>query len=314
MSASVAFDGASPGIRPPASAREPAGPVRLCHAGPHLAEAAPGRRARRSGRERFGEELIGRGEAFFTVAEEHVGTAVKCGPAGLRNQRGLAQAGLAQNVEERLESLASSDASSGGRDRRDPRLCGPRQPAGLAMPRSRRLGNGTLAAPGPGDSWCLSTVSASTTGSGASTRPGARSWKISSSRARPFRACRPAGHSSAVKLAAGPSPSWAVVCEEERLASARQSADPGGPAHGRAEIVAATHFGLAGVQARAHPELDAVGPQLRCQRTLPREARRATPHRSHERKPTACCRPRPETGADGRRARRCSPPRSRDAG
>ena len=43
----------------------------------------------------LGEELIGRGEALFTVPEEHAGPAGQCGPAGLGNQCCLAQAGFA---------------------------------------------------------------------------------------------------------------------------------------------------------------------------------------------------------------------------
>ena len=58
--------------------------------------------------ERFGEELIRRGEVLFAMPEQHARPAVERGPGRLGDQRGLAQTGLTRD-EEHLAAFAPGD-------------------------------------------------------------------------------------------------------------------------------------------------------------------------------------------------------------
>ena len=55
------------------------------------------------------EELVGGGEVFFAVAEEHTGPVFEGGPGRLGHQRGLADTGLTRDQQD-LAALACGDA------------------------------------------------------------------------------------------------------------------------------------------------------------------------------------------------------------
>ena len=95
MSASVAFDGRSPGNRL-ASAGTNRASSEPCdvHMGDELVLRSVGDVVA----ERLREELVRRGEILLAMPEQHTGPAVERGPRRLGDQRGLAQTGLTRDA------------------------------------------------------------------------------------------------------------------------------------------------------------------------------------------------------------------------
>ena len=130
MSASVAFDGGSPGIR-------------LASAGTNRASSEPCASTWATScvlggvgdvvAERLGEQLIRGGEILLAMPEQHARPAVERGPGRLGDQRGLAQTGLTRD-QQHLAALAAGDPLERIQHRRRSRLRGPRHPTPDARP------------------------------------------------------------------------------------------------------------------------------------------------------------------------------------
>ena len=114
MSASVAFDGPSPGNRL-AKRRDQPDQLRTVHVDmrDELVLGSVGDVVA----ERLGEELVRGGEILLAVPEQHTRARVERGPRRLGDQRGLAQTGLTRD-QQHLASLAAGDALERVRHRR----------------------------------------------------------------------------------------------------------------------------------------------------------------------------------------------------